>query len=325
MLRPPRPRPGYSPAPLPSRLLVGMEKAVPPQTRPSSSSPLSQTADMNKPLPNSGRSFRRSPFSLAADRDKPLPERPRRSSSVYTSDSGSTGSYLNHRDGEDPSLPRIIQPMPYEESTAGRRRRVDEQPSPKSVPSAISINSLASQTSRHPRQVSPEIRAIYDISPPSVAESRNAPSFSEFSRNLVGQNPRLVDGAAHLSPYPRASPDFRAVSYESTSRSPSISPTTSATADQTLVPAPLAISRNRDMIGSRAKSNNMNVREERSTSRFSETSSDDSYVIYTGIRDSVRAYFRHKMQKKDNKSKKERQRVMSVASAKYPSMLTAKE
>jgi len=63
--------------------------------------------------------------------------------------------------------------------------------------------------------------------------------------------------------------------------------------------------------------------EERSLSRFS--SSDDSYVTHTGVTQSVRAYVRHKLQKKRDNGKKERKLVMSAASAKYPAMLTAKE
>lgn len=67
--------------------------------------------------------------------------------------------------------------------------------------------------------------------------------------------------------------------------------------------------------------------EERPISRFSSTS-EDSFVIYTGVRESFRAYVRNKVRmskKKKDSGKKERERVMSIASLKYPGMLTAKE
>ena len=93
-----------------------------------------------------------------------------------------------------------------------------------------------------------------------------------------------------------------------------------------LLPAPLSIVKNRNTgTEDRPKRHDMDLQqqEERSESRFS--SSSDSYVVYTGVRESVRAYVRHKMQKRRDNPKKERERVMSVASAKYPGMLTAQQ
>lgn len=97
-----------------------------------------------------------------------------------------------------------------------------------------------------------------------------------------------------------------------------------------LVPAPLAVKNRSTVIQDRQQLHNVvpakdEEQEERSQSRFSHTSSEESYVIYTGVLDSVRAYVRHKLQKKGDTSKKERKRVMSVASTKYPGMMTAKE
>lgn len=332
MLGPRRSPHRYPPPPSSSKSLVGMEKVVPPQRLLSSSSPFSRGADTNKPLPPPKRSPSRSPFSPAADNDKPLPELPRSTSSVYITDSGYTnfiGSRSNYIHDEEPSVPLIIQPVAYQDTiSALLRRRLDESPSPKSVPSATSINTLPSQTSSHLFQVSPESQAISAISASYAADSRNALSPTNFSSNLQNQRTKAVNPAAPPSPSPQDAPNFRAISYESTRPSPRISPRNSAMIEQGLVPATSSTSNNRGtVVDRRTKMNHMTLKEagEGSESRFSESSADDSYVIYTGIRDSIRAYVRHKMQKKHDRSKKERQRVMSIASAKYPGMLTAKE
>jgi hypothetical protein len=97
--------------------------------------------------------------------------------------------------------------------------------------------------------------------------------------------------------------------------------------DRSLVPAPLSLSKQRNTEnGDKMDPHTVNVigEEEKSESRFS-SSSDDSYIIYTSIRASVKAYVRDKMDKKRKNAKKERKKVMSVASAKYPGMLNAKE
>jgi hypothetical protein len=311
-----------------------MEKVVPPQTRSTSRSPFLPAADINKPLPPRTRSSSRSPFSPQPDKDKPLPERPRRSSSVYTADTKytrTTDNYSSQNQDDEPPQPLLIQPIAYQETiSALLRRRLEDPPSPKAVPAAMSIDTLASPNSQYSQQASADSSAVSAISAPSAADCRSAPSFKEFSRNLQKKRINVVKAVSPLSPPWKASPDFQAVSYESTRRIPSISPRTSDLDDQTLVPAPLSVSRGRSILiesGSRPNANNLGlpVEEERSQSRFSSSSSEDSYVIYTGIRDAVRAYVRHKMQKRRESPKKERERVMSIASAKYPGMLTAKD
>ncbi|ERF73715.1 hypothetical protein EPUS_00969 [Endocarpon pusillum Z07020] len=344
MLGPPRSPQRLPPPPSPSRSLKGMEKAVPPETRSSSRSPCSPAADINKPLPPPASSARISPFSLvpssrtspfspAADKDKPLPECPRRSSSVYSADSGYNGnvdSYSAHSHEQEQPRPLVIQPIAYKETiSALLRRRLEDPPSPKSIPSEKSVGTLASQTWPQSDLVSPEWPTMSGITAPSVADSRSAPSFKEFSTNLRNKRQHVVEATPlprTSSPPPQASSDFRAVSYESTRWTPEISPRTSDVIDGSLVPAPLAVGRNRDTVREVVRITNdlePPVGEERSQSRFS--SSSDDFVIYTGVKESVIAYVRQKMQNKRDSSKKERKRVMSAASAKYPGMMTAKE
>lgn len=333
MLAPPHSPQRYPPPPLsPSRSLIGLEKVIPPQARsPGRSSPFLPVGDGNQQVPARTRSSSRSPFSPTVNRDKPLPERPGRSSSVYSADRGHTGivdSCSDHSQDEAPPVPLTIQPTDYPETiSALLRRRLDDPPSPTSVPSRMSITTQASHAYSHSHQVSPESPARSAVSAPSVADSRNAPSFKEFSRNLQNKRVQAIEADSPPLPSPHTSIHFRAVSYESTRRARSVSPKTTDTVDPSLVPAPLSIHKCRDDLtegGSNTDSKSTPEEEERSASRFSKTSSDDSYVIYTGLRESVRAYVRHKMRKKRGNSNKERERVMSVASAKYPGMLTAK-
>jgi hypothetical protein len=307
-----------------------MEKVIAPGTRSPSVSPFSSVVDLNKPLPPRTSSSNRSPFSIASNKDKPLPEPPRVCFSVYSADSDYSrivDTYSNHSYEEEPAIPLIIQPIAYKDTiSALLRRRLDELPSPKSIPSAMSVGTIDSQTWPHPGHVTPESPAMSAISAPSAADSRNAPSFREFSRNLQNKRINAMERPVHPSPALQISPNFRTASYHSARWSPDISPTTSEPVDRTLLPSPLTIGRNRDtMFEGRPKTGGMFVEpeEERSLSRFS--SSDDSYVIHSGVRESVRAYMRHKLQKKRDNGKKEREKVMSPASAKYPAMSTAKE
>ncbi len=321
-----------------------MENAVPPQIHSPTRSSRSPAADTNKPLPPPASSARISPFSLApssrpspfspaADKDKPLPERPRRSSSVYTADSGysrNADSYSAYSHEQEPPRPLVIQPVAYKETTSALlRRRLEEPPSPRSVPSEKSVGTLASQTWPQSDLVSPDSPTLSAITAPSVADSRGAPSFKEFSTNLRNKRQHVVESPPLLwtsSPPIQMSSDFRSVSYESTRGTPDISPRTSEVVDKSLIPAPLAIGKNRDtVLDGRRITDDLEppVVEERSQSRFS--SSSDDFVIYTGVRESVKAYVRQKMQKKRESPKKERRRVMSAASAKYPGMMTAKE
>jgi len=307
-----------------------MEKVIAPRTRSPSVSPFSSVVDVNKPLPPRTPSYNRSPFSIASNKDKPLPEPPRVCSSVYSADSDYSilvDTYSNHSYEEEPAVPLMIQPIAYKDTiSALLRRRLDDPPSPKSVPSAMSVGTLASQTWPHPGHATPESPAMSAISAPSAADSRSAPSFREFSRNLQNKRIKALEMPVYSTPSPQVSPNFRTASCESARWSPDISPGTSETVDRSLLPSPLTIGRNRDtMMEGRPKTSGIFVEpeEERSLSRFS--SSDDSYVTHTGVTQSVRAYVRHKLQKKRDNGKKERKLVMSAASAKYPAMLTAKE
>jgi hypothetical protein len=330
MLAPSRSPKRLPPPPSPSKSLLGMEKVIAPRTRSPNVSPFSSVVDVNKPLPPRTPSSNRSPFSIASNKDKPLPETPRMCSSVYSSDSDYSRSaepYSNHGYEEESTVPLIIQPIAYKDTiSALLRRRLDDPPSPKSVPSAMSAGTLDSQTWPHPGYATPESPTMSAVSAPSAADSRSAPSFREFSRNLQNKRIHAMEMSVHPSPSPQFSPKFRAASYESARWSPDVSPRTSETVDRSLLPSPLTVGRYRDtLMEGRPKTSGMFIEpeEERSLSRFS--SSDDSHVIHNGVRKSVRAYVRHKLHKKRGDGKKERKKVMSAASAKYPAMLTAKE
>jgi hypothetical protein len=219
-------------------------------------------------------------------------------------------------------MPLVIQPVAYRQNISALLfRRLEDPPSPKSVPSLMSVATLKSQNIPHSEGVFPKSLPVSAISTQSASNNRNAPSFKEFSRIL--RNKRLEASEA-VSPSPQISPEFRAVPYELVRRSLSISPRTSDFYDRSLVPGPLSIYKNRDKViegVTKTKKATVEGEEDRSQSRFSKSSSDDSFVIYTGVRD----YVRHKLRKKRESPKKERKRVMSAASTKYPGMLTAKE
>lgn len=163
---------------------------------------------------------------------------------------------------------------------------------------------------------------------PSAARSRGAPSFQDFSRSLREKRVEAVDPGSLRSISPHAAPDFVAVPYELTKPAPVPSSAINDFVDPNLVPAPLSVYKHASTAGEPSPEiSHLGLQEEqeRCESRFSKTPSEGSYVIYTGIRESVRAYVRYKLQRKRNGVTKERERVMSIASAKYPGMLTAKE
>src|SRR5256714_5413952 len=88
------------PCPSPSLSLVGMEKVIPLGTTPPKRSPLSPAADTDKPLPQ-------------------RPQRSRRSSSLYSGDSGYTEiiELYNERKGDDGAdVPVALQPITYRET-----------------------------------------------------------------------------------------------------------------------------------------------------------------------------------------------------------------
>jgi hypothetical protein len=166
------------------------------------------------------------------------------------------------------------------------------------------------------------------ISSPPAPGNRSAPSFKDFSRNLLEKRVGAAEVDSLRSISPHTSPDFGTIPYESTQQFSPYQKAIPDSVDPQLVPAPLSIYKsNSTAFETRSETSRRTVREEgeRCESGFSKSSSEDSYVIYTGLRESVRAYLRHKLQSKRDSPKRERERVMSIASAKYPGMMTAEE
>ena len=254
----------------PSVSLLGMEQVIPPGT------------------PSTGRITRTS----SAFADKPLPDAPRRSSSMYSDGvSEIIEAYLAESPSGDNYLPPpvVLQPVAYRETIVGLlNSRLEEPPSP---------TSLVSRTSIFPRATP---------SPASLAESIQS---GTSAQPLAGRRTRQVKAIS--PPLPSPSLGFRAIHYDSAPENlvGSTSPRITQVIDSTLVPLPLALSR--DVVGG-----------DRPASRFSRTSSSGSSLIYNpGIRSSIRSFVRNKLHHgKRDPAEKEKKRIMSFASAKYPHM-----
>ncbi|EXJ58004.1 hypothetical protein A1O7_05427 [Cladophialophora yegresii CBS 114405] len=139
--------------------------------------------------------------STPSDLDKPLPlepfeEKKRRSSSVYSVDRGSVYStdttitnilrlYGEYRELDDiPPMPLLHQPQAYRDTVAPlliRRLSLTQSPPPRPIvedapreaPSAASLRSAAAQSDAIPR-------------------NKDAPTFTEFSRQLLERRDQLV-------------------------------------------------------------------------------------------------------------------------------------
>ena len=308
-----RPTPPLSP----SKRLLGLEQVVPPP------SPLSS----------------RSKTSLPPNTNKPLPSKPRRSSSVYSNDSGYTeiiDAYAGNRppspDIKDEMQPKVVlQPTAYRETISDLlKRRLGEPKSPSSIPSFPSLPSnerrSAASTPTWPPEPSLVSHSVGsdngedNLAPdeiPPILTSQTTPGISPLPITLpTVSHHHFEDGTGQSVPRRsrpaklQQSPEFRAISYERTENylPEPLSPRITDVVDQSLMPQPLIIPK-------------VNA-DERPASRFSRTSSSESSLIfYHGIRESIRGYlYQRRKKRKAVARKKEHARIMSTASAKYPYM-----
>jgi hypothetical protein len=306
------------PCPSPSQSLIGMEKVIPLGTTPPKRSPLSPAADTDKPLPQ-------------------RPQRSRRSSSLYSGDSGYTeiiDLYTKWKVDDGADAPVALQAITYLETLTDllvRRFTKSSSPiSPLTVPHfpkhAVSIPSL---------RLTPE-----DSQATSVVDVEAAPSFVEFSRSLQAKRSEMVSPLSSLAsphygaishdtfwqPPLRSSPELRAVpfEYEREHLPDEVSPRITGIVNLELVPPPLDLGRSSgssqyESVGmlTAEQGSKMVLREKGSSGKFSSTSSSDSsFVVYTGVRESIRAIIQSKMGKKKESVQKGKERAESAASIK---------
>lgn len=282
------------PPPLPSRSLLGMEKVIPPYIPPPQRWPLSPTADTDKPLPQ-----------------RPQPSR--RSSSVYSDESGYTkiiDLYANWKVDDDHVAPTALQSVEYGDALTGllaRRFTQSSSPiSPLTIPNSpkhgVSIPSL--------RLTSEDLPAT------SMVDVKTAPSFVEFSRSLQAKK---ANTDSPLSPL--TSPQHGAISHETfwkqSRRSSREVRAIAFEYEQQHVPRDFS-----PQITKVVNSNpiergpDLELGEQRSSSNFSSIpSSDSSFVVYTGVRESIRAIIRNKVGRKKESDRKAKEGLQSVASA----------
>ena len=275
---------------------------------------------MEKVIPPDTPSPKKS-LSLLAYTDKPLPQRPRSSSSVYSGDSGYTKIIELYEswtvDGE-PATSTPVESNTYRETLtpllARRFSSLSSPISPLAVPKFVKQSVLI-----------PSLRVTPDRSPISDAtDPKNAPSFLEFARNLRVARSDLVSPSSSLAsphyaavshdtfwqPELKASPELRAIVFEHEREHlpGQASPRITNVVDSHLMPPPLDLSMSSQIYEeqqtgrlSAQGSSYMTASEHRSTSRFSSKSlSSDSFVVYTGVRESIRAMIRTKLgNKKD--------------------------
>lgn len=308
------------PPPSPSLSLIGMEKVIPLGITPPKSSPLSPAADTDKSLPQ-------------------RPQRSRRSSSVYSGDSGYTkiiDLYTKSKVDDEADVPIALQPNTYREAlTDLLLRRFTESSSPISpltIPyfpkHAVSIPSL--------RLTSEDSQAT------SVVDVKAAPSFVEFSRSLQAKRSEMGSPLSSLTspeygstshdtlwqPLLRSSPELRAVAFEhEREHLPNeVSPRITDIVNSELVPLPLGLGRSTDSsqyesvdMLTAERGSKMVLSEKGSSGKFSSTSSSESsFVVYTGVRESIRAIIQSKMGRKKESVQKGKERVESVASINGP-------
>ena len=313
---------------------------------PPPSSPSRTWAGMERVVPPGSPSPQKSPMSPAADTDKPLPQRPlvsRRSSSVYSCDSGYTkiiDLYTNWTVDAEPSAGEAsaqiaLQPTAYRQTLSvllARRFTESSSPiSPLTIPHfpqhAVSI---------------PALRLTSEDSPATVAvDLKTAPSFVDFSRSLQTKRSDMVSPLSSLAspqygmvshdtfwqPSLRSSPEFRAVTceYEREHLPGEVSPRITDVARSQLLPPPLELARSGGSSGHQDvrvftadRGSEMGLSDQGSSSKFSSTpSSDGSFVVYTRVRESIRAIIRHKMGKEKESVQKGKERADSVPSIEY--------
>jgi hypothetical protein len=291
---------------------------------------------MEKVIPPGSPSPRRSP-QPPADKDKPLPEWPqlsRRSSSIYSDDSGYTkiiDLYTTWKVDDGPVASNDLQPVAYRETLTGLlARRFTEEASPASpltMPHfpkhAVSIPSM-----QPAREDSPAASAL---------DANAAPSFLEFSKSLQANRSNMVSSLSSFMPPPHAavshdtfwqpsvssSPEFRAVQfeYEPEKIQGGVSQSITDNVKSDIAPPPLDLARssgslNYKSLGMLKVHNGSEIlpSEQGSNSKFSITSSSESsFVVYTGLRESIRAIIRSKMGKKRS-IQKGKEKVSSIAS-----------
>ena len=319
----PSKRPAWRPPPppSPSRSLLGLEKAVPPAGYAPSSSRSLAVPDAQSTSAARGQQSGRalghistqynkrgaSSRALAVDKNKALPPQPRRSSSVYTVDAKQRYTEIidSYQQDELP-VPQIIHPTVYRQTISPLLDRRLDHPSSslKSVPSAISGLPSPSTRSSFPDDVVVELPAGPTAAPSLRFASQARPNLDEaFVRASDGDSSDARASSSSI-PYHEATPKFRAVSYESVRRSPSlnVSPKNSWILDSDLIPRPLSLykSRGRSEETKPAISTGDSLDDkDKYGSHFSRSSSEDSYVIYTGIMD----YVRHQLRQRREKSK----------------------
>ena len=174
----------------------------------------------------------------------------------------------------------------------------------------------------------------------SVVDVKAAPSFVEFSRSLQARRSEMVSPLSSLASPPygaishdtfwqpslRSSPELRAVpfEYEQEHLPDKVSPQIADIVNLELVPPPLDLGRSSgssqyesvDMLTAE-RGSKMVLREKGTSGKFSSTSStDSSFVVYTGVRESIRAIIQSKMGKKKKSVQKGKERAESVASIK---------
>ncbi|ETI27407.1 hypothetical protein G647_09597 [Cladophialophora carrionii CBS 160.54] len=241
-------------SPPPSQALLelqkqGLELAVSPpshslQVAPHHASGRSTPSDLDKPLPL-----------------EPFEEKTRRSSSVYSVDRGSVYStdttitnilrlYGEYRELDDiPPMPVLHQPQAYRDTVAPlliQRLNLSQSPSPlpmvndapRKAPSTVSLRSAAPQSDAIPR-------------------NKDAPTFTEFSRQLQERRDQLVSPQSISSadihrqaaydqlapPSPQVSSIEMPISMSHTPPLPdAISVTISDASNSDLLPPPLAMS-----------------------------------------------------------------------------------
>jgi hypothetical protein len=306
------------PSPSPSSSLIGIEKVIPLGITPSERSPLSPAANLDKPLP-------------------PRPQRSRRSSSVYSGDSGYTNIidlYTKWKVDDEDDAPIALQHTTYREALTDLFvRRFTESSSPVS-PLTIPHFPKHAISTPSPR-LTPE-----DSQATSIVNVKAAPSFVEFSKGLQAKRSETGSPLSPLASLEygstshdtfwksslRSSPELRAVAFEHERvyLPDGVSPRITDTMNLEPVPLPLNLGRSTgssqyesvDMLTAERRSK-MAVSEKGSSSKISNTSSSDSsFVVYTGVRESIHAIIQSEMGRKKESLQTGKERAESVASIK---------
>jgi hypothetical protein len=338
--RPPRRRP---PPLSPSHSLFGLEKSVPPNVPSPGQYSLSpyDTSSQSKSL-------------LQSPLNRPLPHQPKRSSSIYSSDSGYTKIIQSYGEWEKDSplpIPVMLQPRAYRDIVAGLLgMRFSEAQSLESGPNIP----------RGHDQTLPSFRLASDVSPPlATVSSKKAPSFAEFSRHIRVKRTDLVSPMSFTSPQnlrgqscdkisPKISTVFPPISFghESQSTSHSISNHASEMTEFEPMPPYLDLSRSskvataeaREVLRQQQESNlaapnnsetgaqtHKSINKNKVYRLSQDSFSDDSFTVYNDAREVVRAMIKEKVRKKKESRREKRvenelKEPTSFVKAKHPGM-----